>query len=120
MTFNEFDPSEDDFRKLRQHYYDLWQKPRQTWEVVQNYIEQTFAVWSDREKQASRTNYRSPRANNIINHAVNAQTAYAPRTHREPLGSGTNQRFSEPLCGSWGPVTRSARPPGASRCVLRP
>lgn len=92
MPFNEFDPSEDDFRKLRQHYFDLWQKPRQTWEVVQNYIEQTFAVWSDREKQASRTNYRSPRANNIINHAVNAQTAYAPRTHREPLGSGSNQR----------------------------
>ena len=93
MAFSDLNPTEEEFGQLFTHFQGVWSPIKRTWDIVDSYVDQTKEIWETTAKRARRTSYKSPRASNIIHHAVNAQTAYAPRVHREPLGRGAQQRL---------------------------
>ena len=92
MTFSELNPSVSDFLAMKKHLEGQWSHIQDTWKKVDSFVDGSYQVWTSDQMRARRTNHKSPRAANIIRHAVNAQTAYSPRVHREPLGTGQDER----------------------------
>ena len=85
MSFSDLDVTDKEFQNLKAHWDVVWSQKRADDRLIDELVLNTYRIWKDDDDNLKRTQHRSPRASNILTHAVAAQSATEPRVHREPI-----------------------------------
>ena len=81
-------PSDQDIGLLYEHWERMFAPFVAKCRDVDLFVTDQFPVWK-KDVNEIRFAYHNGQAKALVDHATNAQAAYAPRVHRQPVGEGT-------------------------------
>jgi hypothetical protein len=87
-------PNEKFLDDASKYYREMWEPAHKNWRHWDEYYHRTYELWDKLldAAQITRPSYRPSTPTSLIDHAADAQLAFSPKVHRDPVGTGKTAR----------------------------